>query len=277
MKKDALQFLQKKYDVTPRKAQGQNFLLNNEIIDDIVRAADLSSDEIVLEIGPGFGVLTTALAERVQKVIAVEQDRNLAQSIRDIAQQQNNIVVENEDIRLFHRSQAGLEDLSYSLVANLPYSVASWILRNFLQYPPRPKKMIVMVQHEVAKRVTAKPGAMSILSVASQLFADVRYVQLVGPENFSPQPKINSAILRCDIFENPRSENVHDFLALVKSGFAARRKTVVNNLKAHFSVDPKRIISWCNDAHIDVMARPQELDIPDWERLRKIIDDDQTL
>lgn len=274
MNKQELKHLKSLYGITPRKAQGQNFLLDSSVIDDTVAAANLSVDDIVLEIGPGFGVLTTALAERTQKVIAVEQDRDLTRAIQKLTAQHPNIEIHNEDIRTFHRAESGLQDMQYSLVSNLPYSISSWVFREFLQHAPRPKQMVVMVQKEVGQRLMAQPGDMSMLSVASHLFATAELVRDVPPESFSPQPKVDSSVIKLTLHEQPLSAQPEALLSLAKSGFASKRKKLSNNLRARYHIDAYTIHTWFEQANISENARPQELSVHDWERLRKAIDEE---
>lgn len=276
MNKKELKHLKSLYGIVPRKEQGQNFLLDTTVIDDMIAAAALTPDDIVLEVGPGFGVLTTALAERTQKVIAVEQDRNLTRAIQKLTSQHANIEIHNTDIRTFNRADAGLTDDGYSLVANLPYSISSWVFREFLEKAPRPKQMVVMVQYEVAKRLMEKPGKMSVLTVASHLFATTELVREVPPESFSPQPRVNSAVIKMTL-HTPQSENPEGLLSLAKMGFSSKRKKLTNNLKSGYGVDHATVTKWLSLANIAENTRPQELSVEEWEQLRKIIDADETL
>lgn len=276
MNKKELKHLKSLYGIKPRKEQGQNFLLDTAVIDDTIAAAALTKDDIVLEVGPGFGALTTALAERTQKVIAVEQDRDLTRAIQKLTSAHPNIEIHNTDIRTFNRAEAGLTDYGYSLVANLPYSISSWVFREFLEKAPRPKQMVVMVQYEVAKRLMEKPGKMSVLTVASHLFATTELVREVPPESFSPQPRVNSAIIKMTLHK-PKSENPEALLSLAKMGFSSKRKKLTNNLKSGYGVDQNTVTNWLAHANIGENTRPQELSVQQWEQLRKIIDADETL
>jgi 16S rRNA (adenine1518-N6/adenine1519-N6)-dimethyltransferase len=277
MNKQELKHLKSLYGIKPRKEQGQNFLLDTAVIEQTIAAAELSKDDIVLEIGPGFGALTTALAECTKKVIAVEQDRKLAAAITKLTHQQDNIHIFNEDIRTFHRAEHGLEDMGYSLVANLPYSISSWVFREFLEHAPRPKQLVVMVQKEVGQRLMAHPGKMSVLSVASQLFAQTEVVCHVPPESFSPQPRVDSSVIKMTVHETPLSDDPKALLSLAKSGYVARRKKLSNNLRMRYGVDAQKLNAWLAAADLKENARPQELSVEDWERLRKVIDADDTL
>jgi 16S rRNA (adenine1518-N6/adenine1519-N6)-dimethyltransferase len=271
MNRAELQFLLKKYGITPRRQQGQNFLLNDRAIAAAVEAADLTDTDTVLEIGPGLGVLTTALAERAGRVIAVEQDRDLVQVLQPIAKQFPNLTVANADIRTFHLAAAGLHDRQYKLVSNLPYNLTSWVLRHFLESTPRPSTMVVMVQREVADRVLAKPGAMSVLAVATQCLAEPTLVRKVSAGSFYPVPEVDSALLKLTLRPEPRTADLAEFLRLVKIGFAARRKQLHNNLQAGFQLTNAEARALLDDIGLPASSRPQELGVDDWEALRKAI------
>jgi 16S rRNA (adenine1518-N6/adenine1519-N6)-dimethyltransferase len=258
------------YNIYPRKEQGQNFLLDDSVITDSIKAAHLTEGDTVLEIGPGFGALTTALSKAVGetgKVIAVEQDRVLAAGLTKQKRLYPNLTIINEDVRTVNLPEAGLEDLSYKLVANLPYSITSWIIRHFLEQQPRPQSLTVLVQKEVAERMAAEPGAMSVLSVATQLYAEPTIIRLVPPESFYPAPKVDSAIIHLERRTAPLSETPEDLMRLVNIGFSSKRKQLHNNLSNGLQIsseDAKRLI---NKAHLDPTVRPQELTIQNWIEL----------
>ena len=270
MTKQELQFLLQRYNLKPRREQGQNFLLDDAVIDSIVQASELKSTDVILEIGPGFGILTSKLAQYAKKVIAVEQDRNIFPAVSKLAKQYPNIIPYNEDVRKFFREKSGLQERNYKLIANLPYSIASWVLREFLEHSPRPSLMVIMVQKEVAQRVVAEPGNMSILSNAVQCFADARIVRIVPHTCFYPAPKIDSAILKIRLKEQPVSPAPAELMRLIKIGFAAKRKQLHKNLQVGLPISSEKAKILLETVGVSIQARPQELSTEQWEQLRKI-------
>lgn len=268
MNKQELQFLLEKYNITPRRQQGQNFLLDDQVIADTITAAALTKEDIVLEVGPGLGFLTSALADVAKQVVAVEQDRDLFPAIQKLSKAAPNITPYNADIRTFHLEQAELHDRQYKLVANLPYSITSWVLRQFLEYAPKPSEMIVMVQKEVAERVVAAPGQMSILACAVQLFGEPSIVRTVGRDSFYPVPKVESAILKVVMRETPQSPDPKALMKLIKVGFSAKRKQLHNTIQVGCKLTSDEAKAAIERAGLSVEIRPQELSLEQWESLR---------
>ena len=268
MNRDELQFLLKKYNITPRKQQGQNFLIDDSVVEASIESAKLGENDTVLEIGPGFGSLTIQLAETGAKVIAVEQDQDLAPAIRALQSQYPNLQLFNEDIRTFNAQEAGLEDLQYKMVANLPYSITSWILKHFLDHAPRPHTIVVLVQKEVAERIAAKPGQMSVLAVATQVQATAEIVKIVGPDSFIPAPKVDSAVIQITRRPEMLTADLKAYIRLVKIGFASKRKQLKKTLPAQLDQTPEEIIAILEKIGLPATSRPQELSVEQWEQLR---------
>lgn len=268
MTKQELQYLLNRYHIKPRREQGQNFLLDDEVIQSTIQAANLQPTDTILEIGPGFGVLTMELAQRVKTVIAVEQDRQIFPGIVELAKQYPALQPYNEDIKRFHLQKVGLEEKQYKLVANLPYNLTSWIIRFFLEYTPRPSEMVVMVQKEVAQRIIAVPGKMSIIAVAVQLYADTAVVCWVDRSSFYPVPNVDSAVIRISLKQTPLSADPEAVMKLVKIGFAAKRKQLQNNLQIGLKISSSDAKSLLNRLHLREDIRPQDLSVEDWEKLR---------
>ncbi len=271
MNKEELDRALNRLGIRPRKEQGQNFLIDQTAVDASIDAGNLTKEDIVLEIGPGFGALTKQLVEIAGKVIAVEQDWVLCKALKKFAEKHNNLIITNEDIRTFHREKAGLEDLGYKLIANLPYNITSWILREFVEKQPRPNMMVVMVQKEVAERITSKAGKMSILSCAMQLFAEPEIVRIVDRESFHPIPNVDSAILQLTIREEVPSKDPQQLMKLIKIAFAARRKQIPNNISNGLAISATQVRIIMTDIGLNPAARPQELSIDDWEAFRLAI------
>ena len=230
--------LLKKYEIKPSKRLGQNFLVDELTLNKIVETADLSSNDTVLEIGSGLGILTLELAKRVNRVIAVEKDRKLYYILREILKDQNinNVETINGDIlkisNLAYRQAGQIQNSNYKIVANLPYYITSPVIRKFLENPPADRKpgfMVLMVQKEVAQRICAEPPKMSLLSIAVQFYAEPKIISYVSKKYFYPQPKVDSAIIKIIPKEIPKIDT-EKFFGLIKRGFSAKRKMLKNNL-----------------------------------------------
>ncbi len=268
-----IKFLLTKYGITPRKQQGQHFLIDEEIVDNMIVAGDITSATTVLEIGPGLGILTRKLgAANPRRLLVVEQDRVLAAGLQPLVAVYPQLEIVNEDVRKFYFAAAGLEDLGYTVVANLPYSISSWVLRTLIEHEPRPQRAVVMIQREVAERVMAPPGQMSTLSVACQLYTTPTYLFDVPPDSFYPPPRVQSSVIQLDMRPVALSHDPKRLLQIAKLGFAGKRKQLLNTLTTGLRL-PKPVIEAAlvsSDLKVDV--RPQMLSIEQWETLRKAID-----
>jgi len=186
------------FEIYPKRSKGQNFLINERIYDDIIKAADLNSDDTVLEVGPGLGFLTAKMAAVAKKVVAVELDDTLAKYLQMAIDSQDveNVNIVNSDILKFNIS----ENLpkKYKIVANLPYNISSIFLRLIFSLKNKPEVVVLMLQKEVAQRIAAVPPDMSILAISVQYFAAPRIIKEVKAGNFWPEPKIDSVVIRMD-------------------------------------------------------------------------------
>ncbi len=245
----------------------------------MVRSADLHPDDVILEIGAGFGTLTFELAKRASRMIAVELDRRLAAALATEVQKRSaaNIEVIPGDIfsrwRELHKT---VHDLGYKIVANLPYNITSRVLGEFVSIKPRPSSMTVMVQKEVAERVVAAPGKTSVLSIVCQLYGEPRIASTVPASHFWPQPSVDSAILHIAQIGLRHSKVLgaipeRKFFQIVRIGFAARRKQLQNNLANGFRASRDRAKEWLRLANLSETVRAQDLSVQDWTKLAKII------
>ncbi len=246
----------KQYNIKPSKKLGQNFLVDRGVLKKIIHAANLNSDDIVLEIGPGLGVLTIELAKRVKKVIAIEKDRRMCEILKKVLKNYKNVEIINKDILDVGYSTSHIE--TYKLVANLPYYITSPVIRKFLEAKNNPRLMILMVQKEVAQRICAQPPKMSLLSIAVQFYAKPEIISYVSKKSFYPQPKVDSAIIK--IIPKPIPKiNIKKFFNLVKKGFSNKRKMLKNNLKIEESL--------LKDLGLNPKIRAENLSIKDWLKL----------
>ncbi len=287
MNVNQLKSLLGRFKIKPSKRLGQNFLLSDEVLDQIIEAAELSKSDQILEIGPGLGFLTTRLAESAGSVVAVEKDRKLARALRPILKQYKNIKFFSDDILKLSIDSLGLTE--YKVVANIPYNITGYAIQKFLTAVTKPRLMVMLLQKEVAERIVAKPGEMSILSVSVQFYSDPEIISVVGRENFYPIPEVDSAIVRFtpplesttiaqrnkpEAFLSPvdvvRKVVFHPrfdveekkFFQLVKIGFSNRRKQLHNNLQNIF---PERNIkAVLSDLGLNPLTRAQDLSMQNW-------------
>lgn len=262
----------RKNNISPSYARGQNFLIDKNILEKIIEAADLKKSDVVLEIGAGFGTLTEELAEKAEKVITVESDRGILPILKkNLAKYENVEIVENDILRIANH-ELRIMNHGYKIIANLPYQITSAVLRKFLENEPRPSEMVVMVQKEVAERICALPGEMSILSVSVQFFGHPEIIQIVPRSSFYPEPEVDSAILRVSRIKNKSEANLKqinakDFFRAVKIGFSARRKQLHNNLTNGFRLESEEVKDILLSLGLDIQARAQDLSVEDWMRL----------
>jgi 16S rRNA (adenine1518-N6/adenine1519-N6)-dimethyltransferase len=260
----------------PRKKWGQNFLTDARILESIADAAELTSGDTVLEIGPGLGHLTRVLADRAARVVAVEIDKDLAARLQETFAANPRIVIMQGDILTrdpvdwLRISGAGIDPAPhFKVVANLPYYITSAILRHLLESEARPSIVVVMVQREVAQRMTATPPAMNLLAVSVQFFARVHVVRTIAPGAFYPRPKVESAVVRLDVFDRPPLvlEDTARFFELVRAGFGERRKQLRNSLAHGLALDPPMAAHLLGRAHIDPSRRAETLTLDEWGTL----------
>ncbi len=254
--------------IRPSRALGQNFLVDPTVIERIVAAADLRETGLVVEIGPGLGILSVAVAPLVRRLVAVELDRELAAFLRArFAHHPNVDIVEADFLRLPLDRIIG-EDEDWVVVANLPYSVANPIVRRLLEAPHPPRQSTLMVQLEVGERLVARPPDMSILSIAAQLYAVPELLFRVPPASFIPSPKVDSAVVSLtrrddvpvSITDRP------EFFRLVTAGFRHKRKTIANSMAAELSLPKSTVEERLAAAGIDASLRAERLDVGDWVR-----------
>lgn len=262
------------FEIKPARSKGQNFLINEKIYDDIVKAADINKGDIVLEVGPGLGFLTARLAKAAGQVIAVELDDQLATYLQMAvdAQDLDNVRIVNQDILKFNVAKELPADRSYKIVANLPYNITSVFLRNFLSSQRQPASLVLMLQKEVAQRIVAQAPDMSLLALSVQYYAKPYIVREVKAGNFWPEPEVDSAVIRldCQLLDSKDSAQVEAdrlFFRIARSGFSAKRKMLKNNLSVGLSLDQDIIISAFNQAGLKLTVRAEELSLENWRKL----------
>lgn len=251
--------------VVPKKQLGQHWLNDSATLDAIIACANIQPTDAVLEIGPGLGTLTAKLAKKAGHVVAVEFDRLLANMLPTRVQAKNLEVIE-ADIIHFDLSQL---PENYKVVANVPYYITSKIIQKLMIASNRPSTTVLLVQKEVAERLAAQPGAMSILSVSAQLFAEVSLGDVVPSEMFTPPPKVDSQVVILKTRPQQLYNDVDEkqYFRVVKAGFSERRKKLRSSLSGSFGIEKSQVDSWLERAQISSEARAQELTLDEWHRL----------
>jgi 16S rRNA (adenine1518-N6/adenine1519-N6)-dimethyltransferase len=272
-----------RYDLHARKRLGQHFLVCGEVLDTIMQAAELSSKDIALEVGPGLGVLTTELAKKAGYVIAVELDDKLAAMLPDTLASFDNIDIINRDI-LEVEPLSLLEELkpalpsavtdhrAYKLVANLPYYITAPVLRHFLEAELKPQVMILTIQKEVAEAVSAEPGDMKLLSVSVQFYGKPEIICTVPAACFYPVPGVDSAVLKVMPYQEPVAAvtDIKGFFGLVRAGFCNPRKQLANSLSQGLQVPRPEAQSLLESADIKPERRAETLSVMEWVKLWQV-------
>lgn len=245
------------------KGLGQHFLVDRESLQAVMEAGELTKGDTVLEVGPGLGVMTVPLTRLVDRVVAVEMDASLAELLeRD---RPDNLTVYQEDVLKFDLSSL---PPGYKLVANIPYYLTSQLFRLFLENPNPPELLSVLIQREVANRIVAAPGQMSVLAFSVQYYGEPQVVRAVERHKFWPPPQVDSAILKVKVRPKPAFNADRDRLfRLVKAGFGERRKMLKNSLAGGLNIGIELSSDLVKSAKLSETARAQELSLEDWERL----------
>jgi 16S rRNA (adenine1518-N6/adenine1519-N6)-dimethyltransferase len=261
----------KQYGVRPSKGLGQNFLQDNLALQEIVKAAQLEPMDDVLEIGPGLGNLTRYLALSAHTVTAVELDRRLFPALETVTAPYLNVrLVQGDILKLDPGDLMKTQD--YLVVANIPYYITSALLRHLLESGGHPRRLILTVQEEVAERICARPGKMSLLSLSVQVYGNPSIVGYIPAEAFYPAPNVDSAVLRVEILPEPviSPALLDTFFTLIKAGFSQKRKTLRNSLSGGLGIAPIAAEKMLAAASIDPMRRAETLSLEEWGRLCKV-------
>ena len=264
--------LLREFDFQPRKGLGQNFLVSEGVLRRIVATADLKPGDVVLEVGPGLGTLTRLLAQQAERVIAVELDQRLVEILSQTLTDFPNVeIVQGDILEMEPGEPGGLSELStgYKVVANLPYYITSAILRHLLTAKAKPQWIVVTVQREIAQRMIADPGQMSLLSVSVQFYGHPSIVARIPAGAFYPTPKVNSAVVRIDLYESPpvAISDVDRFFEVVRAGFGHKRKQLRNALAQGLSLPVGTVVEALRHAGVDEKRRAQTLSLEEWARV----------
>ena len=264
--------LLKRYHLRAHKGLGQNFLQDPQALEDIVSAADIQPTDTVLEIGPGLGSLTRYLAVSAQKVVAVELDENLIQPLKDVLTPYQNVrLIQGDILKLSPKDLISEDD--YLVVANIPYYITSAVIRHLLESELKPRRIVLTIQKEVAQRICAQPGHLSLLALSVQVYGQPRIAVHIPANAFFPAPKVDSAVLVVDIFSVPKvkENNLDRFFKLIKAGFSQKRKTLRNSLSSGLHISTTNAAELLTRANIDPQRRAETLSIEEWELLTEAI------
>lgn len=255
--------------VQAKKSLGQNFLKDEAVMAEILRVAEVGSTDHIFEIGPGTGALTEKLVDKAAHVFAIELDHALVQRLEQHFKQSKGFsILEGNVLDLnLHEvlARAGCQEGQYKVIANLPYYITAPIIRTLLSLKLQPKSLTLMVQKEVAERLTAKAGEMSLLSLMAQYYSDAKIVMHVPPEAFEPIPAVESAVVHLIPRRAFDAEQDRKVFRVARAGFAARRKTLANNLSSSFGVPRETIEAILTTRGLRVDIRAQALSVADWK------------
>lgn len=249
----------------PKKSLGQHWLFDEPSLESICDSANVQPGDTVLEIGPGLGPLTEKLVKKAKQVIAIELDDTLAAELPARVPAQNLRVVHGDFL------QFNLSELpsGYKVVANVPYYVTSLIIRRLLESPTPPSRAVLLVQKEVAERLAAKPGDMSVLAISAQFYAEVSLGSVVMADKFDPPPKVNSQVVILDVRPEPLFTDIDTklFFKVVKAGFGEKRKTLRNSLSGGLHLPKDEIEKILEKAGVDARARAEALSHDQWRSI----------
>ncbi len=259
----------KKHGIRLTKGLGQNFLINKNIILKLIRVFGINKSDVILEIGPGIGVLTQELAKNSKMVVAIEKDRILSEICKDNLKDLKNVFVINQDAlksdvkKLF--SDLKIKEKTYRVVANLPYNISLRIIRRFLEDEFPPKDIVVIIQKEVGQKICDKKS--NLPKIAFNFYGKPKNLFYLSRELFWPKPKVDGVALQiANIQKNLPDVDDKLFFKILKAGFSHPRKTIVNNLSS-LNIEKERIVVWLNRSNIDIKARPENIKMEEWINL----------
>jgi 16S rRNA (adenine1518-N6/adenine1519-N6)-dimethyltransferase len=260
--------LLKRYGLHADKKLGQNFLQDPFALESIASAAEIQPTDTVLEIGPGLGSLTRYLAVSARQVIAVELDADLIPPLQAVTQPYGNVHIIQGDILKLSPKEL-IHEPEYLVVANIPYYITSAIIRHLLENEPKPRHIVLTIQKEVATRICAEPGDMSLLALSVQVYGKPRIANRISAGAFFPAPAVDSAVICIDIYQSPliQPELLNIFFKLIKAGFGQKRKTLRNSLSSGLHISTTAAEELLAKANINHMRRAETLSIDEWQLL----------
>lgn len=277
-----IKYIKDKYGFSLSKSLGQNFLTDKNIIDSIIEKTNITDRDLVIEIGPGIGVITRELCQRAKYVVAIEIDKRLIEILNETLEDLDNVEIINIDVLkadineiIDKKKRDGLDFDSVAVVGNLPYYITTPIIMKLLEEDVKVRSITVMMQKEVADRIEAEENskARGALSVAVQYYCDVHRIVNVPKSVFVPQPKVDSTVLRLDLKEDTEllTHDKDTFFKVVKAGFGQRRKTLLNSLSSGLHIAKDKVSDVLDNSGIDSKRRAETLSIMEFCRLSKAI------
>jgi 16S rRNA (adenine1518-N6/adenine1519-N6)-dimethyltransferase len=260
--------LMKQFGLRPSKGLGQNFLQDNHALQEIVSVAHILPTDDILEIGPGLGNLTRYLALTAHHITAVELDKNLFPALESVLAPYKNIRLVQGDILKLNPADL-MNTPDYLVVANIPYYITSAVIRHLLESQGHPRRLVLTMQEEVAMRICAKPGKMSLLALSVQVYGIPEIVAYIPAEAFFPAPKVDSAVLRVEILPEPLISLalLDKFFQMIKAGFSQKRKTLRNSLSGGLGIASTEAERMLTGVGIDPMRRAETLSLQEWRTL----------
>lgn len=264
--------IMRQFGIQPDKRLGQNFLIEQTALDQILQAAEVDQDDVVLEIGAGLGVLTCALAARARRVIAIEFDARLLPVLQWTTQSFSNVDIIRGDVLEMDLSQL-TGGVPYKVVANIPYNITSHLIRKLMEASHPADLVVLTIQREVAQRIVAKPGSMSLLALSVQLYGVPRIAAKISSGCFYPRPNVDSAVIRIEVTHEPQvsATELTTLFDLARAGFGQKRKQLKNALSHGLSWTEERTMEILDRAGVDPKTRAQELEVEQWVQLTRIV------
>ena len=260
------------HGLRPDKRLGQNFLQDDSALQKIVAVAQIAETDTVLEIGSGLGSLTRYLAIAAKQVIAVELDETFLPILKSVLKQWNNIRIVQGDILKLEINEI-IKVENFSVVANIPYYITSAIMRHLLESHPQPRRIVLTLQNEVAQRICAEPGDMSLLALSVQVYGKPEIAASIPADAFYPTPKVDSSVIRVEIYPEPviPAAQLEIFFRIAKAGFSQKRKTLRNSLSAGLGISASDTEGLLKEAGIESRRRAETLSIMEWSKLCSVI------
>ena len=264
-----------KHGAAAEKKLGQHFILSKKALAQMIAAAEIKKNDTIIEVGPGLGTLTQELAKTLPgrqaggaKIIAIERDSLMLGILRETLKDFKNIKIIEGDACKFSilnfQFSNKTKNSNYKIIANLPYNIATFLIHQWLELKKPPETMILMIQKEVAQRITAKPPRMNLLAVSVQFYAEAKIIDYVPAEAFWPRPKVDSAIIKIVPKKSPPQKTRDTFFIVAKAGFSQPRKQLIGNLVKKLNIPKKRLISIFKDLNISERARAENLSLDQW-------------
>lgn len=256
------------HNLRPRKSLGQNFLVDAAALEKIAAVAQIHPNNDVLEIGAGLGSLTRHLAVSARKVVAVELDSHLLPVLAEVVAPWQNVQIIPGDILKIDPASLMLEE-GYLVVANIPYYITSALIRHLLEANRKPARLTLTIQREVAERICAPAGELSLLALSVQVYGKARVALRIPAGAFYPPPKVDSSVLQVDLYDEPliSAAQLPLFFRLAKAGFSQKRKTLRNSLSAGLQLPPGEVQALLDSAGIHAQRRAETLEIEEWRKL----------